>query len=249
MGKRSQQFKRDDLARFLIYILAHRPDEFGLVPDEEGFVPFKELLQAIHEEPGWGYVRQSHINEVLMGRHRDTFESEGKRLRAVTRKWRHATESAGTLPPKVLFSPIRRKAHRVVMEKGLRSAGDRPVILSSQKEMARRIGVRRDQEPVLLEILAAAAADKGIHLIPFGDLFLTSEIPPQFIAGPPVSDEGMESGRDKVMKKDTPLPIEVATRGLLLDPDRDPHLRRTAKGKKRRGWKEEARKLRRNKRG
>jgi len=51
----------------LVYMLGHRPDEFGLVPDSEGFIPYKELLQAIHEEEGWRYVRRSHINEVLFG--------------------------------------------------------------------------------------------------------------------------------------------------------------------------------------
>ena len=30
------QIKVTDLSRFLIYILAHRPDEFGLVPDSTG---------------------------------------------------------------------------------------------------------------------------------------------------------------------------------------------------------------------
>jgi hypothetical protein len=38
-----------------------------LVPDTEGFIGYKELLQAIHEEPGWGYVKLGDIREVLMG--------------------------------------------------------------------------------------------------------------------------------------------------------------------------------------
>ena len=51
----------------MVYMLGYRPDEFGLVPDPEGYIPYKNLLQAIHEEPGWGYVRQGHFNEILMG--------------------------------------------------------------------------------------------------------------------------------------------------------------------------------------
>jgi putative RNA 2'-phosphotransferase len=62
------KIRREDLSRLMIYILGYRPDEFGLVPDPGGYVRYKELLQAIHEEPGWGYVRQSHFNEILMGK-------------------------------------------------------------------------------------------------------------------------------------------------------------------------------------
>jgi len=40
----------------LTYILAYRPDEFGLVPSEEGFVRYKDLLKALHEEDGWRTV-------------------------------------------------------------------------------------------------------------------------------------------------------------------------------------------------
>ncbi len=69
MHKRTQ-FKVDSLSRFLSYVLGHRPDEFALVPDPEGFVSYKDLLQAINEEPGLGYVRQGHIHEVLFGKDR-----------------------------------------------------------------------------------------------------------------------------------------------------------------------------------
>jgi hypothetical protein len=71
--QRKSQIRVTDLSRFLIYILAHRPDEFGLVPDPIGFVSMKELLRAIHEEPGWGYVREGHLREVLIGKDRALF--------------------------------------------------------------------------------------------------------------------------------------------------------------------------------
>ena len=83
MGKRLQQIKVENLSRFLIYILGLRPYEFGLVPDMDGFVMHKELLQALHEEEGWRYVRESHINEVLMGKDRLLFHTEGNRIRVL----------------------------------------------------------------------------------------------------------------------------------------------------------------------
>jgi RNA:NAD 2'-phosphotransferase (TPT1/KptA family) len=81
LGKRTHQFKVDNLSRLLLYMLGHKPDEFGLVPDRDGFVTLKELLQAINEEPEWHYVRRSHINEVLMGKTRSLFHAEKKYIR------------------------------------------------------------------------------------------------------------------------------------------------------------------------
>ena len=104
MGRRANQFKVDSLARFLLYVLGRRPDEFGLVPDAGGFVLLKELLQAIHEEPSWRYVRQSHVNEVLCGSYRAEFDAEGDRLSARTRTFPPLT-STPAHPPQSCSTP------------------------------------------------------------------------------------------------------------------------------------------------
>ncbi|MBW1798146.1 MAG: RNA 2'-phosphotransferase [Deltaproteobacteria bacterium] len=232
-------------------MLGHRPYEFGLVPDMDGFVSYKELLQAIHEEPGWHYVRQSHINEVLLGKDRSLFQPEEKRIRVLDRQWQMDLDHPSDMLPKLLFTPIRRKAHPVVMEKGLKSAEGKHIVLSPDQDMILRIGKRRDQKPVLLEILAASAQSKGLLFHTFGDLFLCPGIPAGFIAGPQVSKEVLESLRAAAeAKKEAakPKPTDFTPGTFALDPSKDPDLQRRAKGKKRKGWKEEARKVRRGKR-
>ena len=250
MGKRNHQFKVENLSRFLVYILGHRPDEFGLVPDSDGFVTYKELLQAIHEEPDWHYVRQSHINEVLLGKDRLLFQPDNKRIRSSERRWRFDIDRPSQPLPKLLFTPVRRKAHPVVIEKGLKSDRDKYLILSPDQDIARRIGRRRDQKPVLLEIMAFAAQNKGVLFYAFGKLFLTHEIPAKFITGPPVPKEILDSRRDAGARKENVIPRQpyFAPGTFALEPSRDPDPYRRAKGKKRKGWKEEARKMRRDKR-
>ena len=240
----------DNLARILLYILGWRPDEFGIVPDRQGFVGLKELLQAFHEEEGWSYVRQSHINEVLLGKDRGLFELEGKRIRATETHWRFDFENPPRSLPKVLFTAVRRRAHPVVMEKGLRSVEDRYLALASDADMALRMGRRRDQEPVLLEVLASAAEREGVQFYPFGMLFLCHRIPEKFISGPPVSQEAIESrsaatSREEKMRHEA---LHVTPGSFILDISRDPDPYRRAKGRKRKGWKETSRKLRRGKR-
>ena len=134
------------------------------------------------------------------------------------------------------------------MERGLRPRGEGRVVLSPDQEMALRIGKRRDQEPVLLEVMAVAAGDDGLLFYAFGDLFLSDNISPRFISGPPVSKDLLETHGDKEAKKEksTPERFDSAPGTFTLEMERDPDLYRRAKGKKRRkGWKDEVRKVRR----
>ena len=234
----------------MLYILGRRPDEFGIIPDMEGFVSLKELLQAIHEEEGWSYVRQSHINEVLLGKDRGLFLLEGKRMRAVEAHWSFDFKNPSLAVPKRLFVPVRRKAHPVVMEKGLKSAQERYLVLASDKDMAMRMGRRRDQKPVLLEILTNTAGGEKVPFYLFGKLFLCHRIPAEFISGPPVSKETMEdrSPGEPKREKAGRVVSDMTPGTFPLDISRDPDPYRRAKGRKRKGWKEEARKSRKGRR-
>jgi len=232
----------------MVYILGHRPDEFGLVPERDGFVTFKELLWAIHEEPGWGFVRQSQINEVLLGKDRTRFQAEDNRIRVLDTRWSIDLEEPCRILPKILFSAIRRRAHPHVMEKGLKSIENRYIVLSPDREIVKRIGRRRDQKPVLLEIMAFAAQEKGVPFHTFGSLFLANEVPPGYINGPPVSKQVVKASEEAAREKPkTEHDFEAGT--FVLDVTRGHDQSQRAKGKKRRGWKEDARKLRKRKRG
>jgi len=234
----------------LTYILAYRPDEFGLIPDEEGFVRYKDLFKALHEENGWRHVRRSHINEMLMGGDRALFEAEDDRIRSQERHWILNTDNDLPLPG-LLYTPVRRRAHPVAMERGLKAERNSYLALSPDREMALRMGHRRDQHPVLLEIPAAAAGKKGVQIFPFGDLFLAPEIPAHCISGPLPSKDLVEKEEKKADKKQKPhAGLQSATPGsFILDPQRDPDPSRKSRGKKRKGWKEEARKMRRRRKG
>jgi len=66
----------------LDYILARRPDEFGLVTDKEGFIKVKDLLKALSEEEGLSYVRRAHLDEILITLPDPSFEIVGNTIRA-----------------------------------------------------------------------------------------------------------------------------------------------------------------------
>jgi len=246
--------QREGLSRFLMYVLGHRPDEFGLFPDEEGFIPLKELLAAVKEEEGWSFLRESHLEELLREPESRAFETRDKTIRV--RPGNSALELGpppSSSPPALLYHAARRKAYPIILEHGLRP-GARPwTPLFTSKEMALRVGRRRDPEPVLLTIQAGRAEARGTTFHRFQEnIFLVESIPAEFITGPPLPQEKSPPKE----KKESPPPAPRYPGSFFLDAERDPDLsRRPGKEKdreKKRGkdgpdWKRTARRMRRDK--
>lgn len=209
---------RKELQRFaklLIYILGVRPDEFGLVPDSEGYVSLKELLQALKEEGEWSFIRRSHLHELLHHPGKMAIEIADDRIRATAPAMSPVPEPLEFPPPR-LFHGIRKRAHPAVIRHGLCPAKGPWVILSLTRALAFRIGKRRDQDPVILEINAEAAAKSGTRFFGTqGLLFLTTHIEPEYIAGPPLKQE--EKARPTQL---TPARPRELPGSFLLDPQR-----------------------------
>ncbi len=195
MGK---QRSPEQLAKFLSYILERRPDEFGLILDQDGYVKIKELLKAVGEVEGWRYARRGAIEEVRVTLPNPPIEMDDHRIRAKNRD-RLPKQGLATDLPKLLYTCVRRKAHRVVLEKGIFPQGYPQVILSSNQKMAERMGRRADSSPILLTVQTRASADAGVVFHQAGEtLFLADFIPSDGFTGPPIPKEKAE------MKKPEP---------------------------------------------
>ena len=181
------------LAKLLTYILGRRPDEFGLVTDTEGFVKIKELLKAVTEEDGWKYVRRSHLDEIQYSLPEPPFEISGQQIRAKNRDQLPRPNPVSKLP-KLLFTSIRKRAHRSVLEKGIFPTGYYQVVLSSSRDLAERIGKRSDQDPVMLSVQVQKSVENGVRFFQSGaSLFLAESIPAGCFTGPPLPKEKAET--------------------------------------------------------
>jgi putative RNA 2'-phosphotransferase len=193
------------LSKILTYVLGHRPDEFGLVPDSDGFVKIKDLLKAVCEDKEWKNLRISQINEICLTTSDPPFEIVNSTIRAKNRENLFVPKKAGP-PPKLLFTCIRQKAYAHVANKGLQPGVSNHVILSSSEEMATRIGRRSDQEPVLLKVLVKKSLDEGVIFYQAGELLFTAAyIPATCFTGPalpmekaPAKPKKTESVKPKV---------------------------------------------------
>ncbi|MCP4624721.1 MAG: hypothetical protein GY850_14510 [bacterium] len=177
------------LAKLFDYILSRRPDEFGLVTDADGYIKIKELLKAINEEDGLGYVRLAHLNEVMLTVPDHSFEISDTLIRSKIRDGLPQHDYAMD-PPKLLYTCVRRKAYPHVHEKGIRPGAYSRVILSSNREMAERMGRRIDHSAVLLTIQVHQSMDRGVAFFQAGEhLFLAEFVPVQCFTGPPLPKE------------------------------------------------------------
>lgn len=179
----------------LAYVLGRQPDEFGLIPDADGFVKINDLLKALHEEEGWGYVRESHLREVLLTIPTPAFEIDAHRIRALKREALVA-EPVPEQSPKLLYAHIRRRAYPWVQTHGIHPSSHPHVVLASQRDQAERLGHRIDPDPVILTVNVHAAEAQGVVFVRFGtDWFLANRIPPGCFSGPALPDEPAGAAR------------------------------------------------------
>ena len=227
---------------FLSYVLGRRPDEFGLVPDEEGFVSIKEFLRAVNEEDGWRNINTAMLNELTLSMADPFLEINGSSIRAVKRE--RLPERVLVLdPPKLLFAGITRKSHPVVLEKGISPTRHRYVILAEDEHMAVRMAKRRDPTPVILAVNTAMAMEKGAMFYQKGEgIFLARHVEAGCFAGPPLPKEKKPLHHSK--KKDKPLKENTAGSFVVDVQDLDRHKGRR-KNTKETSWKRDKKKIRR----
>ena len=183
------------LCKFLSYILGRRPDEFGLVQDQNGFVSVKELLKAINEEEGWGYVRKATLSELLSVIPQPPVEIVDNLIRATCRDLLPQIEPAKNLP-RLLYTSVSQKSYPAVNERGVFSTAHPWVILSSSQELAERLGKRRDQRPILLTVTTSKAMEAAVTFFQFGELLLLSgELPVGCFSGPLLPKQKQETKR------------------------------------------------------
>jgi putative RNA 2'-phosphotransferase len=230
------------LSKLSSYILGRKPYEFGLVPDENGFFKIKDFLKALWEEDGFSSIRRSDLDEILLTLPKAPFEIQDQLIRATDREQlpeiRQAQET-----PKLLYTYVRQKAHHFTMEKGIFPVGNTRVFLTSDLEMAERIGRRFDKEPIILTVQVAKSIENGVVFYCWGEkIYLTHMIPVGCFTGPPLPKE-----KSSIKKQAIPIEKPDPTPGSYI-PKLLPEEERKKQEKRRRkkdiAWKKERKRKR-----
>lgn len=228
-------------SKLLSYVLGRRPYEFGLVLDENGFVSVQTLLKAIGEEADWKFIRETHFHELLIREPEPAIELKEKRIRSVDRSLL-PIHTVSADPPKLLYVCIRRKAHAHVLEKGISPSAYSRVVLSSDRDMALRMGRRNDPKAVLLSVYSNKCREQGVLFYHAGGfLFTAGHIPPRCFTGPALALE-----RESKSQVSDPFPQHPKTPGsFILELQKEKQNPLKAKGRKKEVlWKKERKRLR-----
>jgi putative RNA 2'-phosphotransferase len=244
---RQRQQRQDSLAKLLSYLLTRRPDEFGLVLDEAGRVPVKELLWALAQEEGWGHVRRSHLEEVVNLVQPGAFELDKTYIRALDPGPAELRADEPIWPPPLLYRAITAKSHAIVADRGLQAPPGGELVLASNPEMAKKLGRRRDPEAVLVTVQAQNAAKRGVEFFAYGEgLFLSRDIGLEYLQVPPVP----KKPEAKPAAAEKPASAPPTPGSVWLDIQGQPTKPWKEKGhKKGPAWKEGAKEQRRRKKG
>lgn len=149
-----------ELSRRVSEILRHRAWEYGLEPDDDGWVSLGDLLRVLALEGG--EVTAAELAAMFANAPRVRHETDGHRVRAL---YGHSFDVAlprQTDVPDWLYHGTTPSAVGSIQRSGLLPRGRRFVHLAVSTEMARVIGQRRVPDPVLIAVDTAAARAAGV---------------------------------------------------------------------------------------
>lgn len=189
------------LAKTLDYIARRSPGEYGLFWDADGAMPWKEFYWVLQEDPSLRFVRESTIRELGLLGIDLPFALDGSRLRLVAEGSRPEYPAASEVPERLYFG-LRPKKLDHTQNNGLRGAGRRSVALCADRELALRMAKRREDAPILIEILGGEASRNGVPFFVAGPhLYLTESVPVEFIVFPKIRRDLTEKLTEHIAKR------------------------------------------------
>lgn len=174
-----------ELSKEISYALRHAPWEYELELDEQGFVLIAQLLHALNESGSYDrLITKDDLEKIIESSEKKRHEIVGDKIRAL---YGHSIpqviqKELGN-PPAILYHGTSHKNLQKILAEGLKPMMRQYVHLSVDVETATRVGKRRDSNPAILKIDAAAAQKSGVQFyIGNNKVWLCKELPKEFIS-------------------------------------------------------------------
>jgi len=169
------------LSRFLTFLLRHKPKDYSLAIDREGFAPWQEVVDMVQER--FYDVTEEQIRSLIAGAEKKRFEIRGDKVRAT---YGHSFPvDLGTTeatPPAELYFGAARDLAESMLRSGLKPRDRQYVHLSITAKEAESVARRHDPSPAILVVDAQAAHAEGIRFYESGPLFLVEQVPAKFLS-------------------------------------------------------------------
>jgi len=174
--------QNQQLSKALSYVLRHKPEEFGLQLDAQGWVTVAELLHALHAQRH--QVTPEQLREVVATNDKQRFSlsADGTKIRA---NQGHSVavdlELTAVAPPELLYHGTATRFLASIQKDGLRSGSRQHVHLSADPVTAEAVG-RRHGKPVVLTVQAGRLYRVGgLFYLSANGVWLTLAVPPEYL--------------------------------------------------------------------
>ena len=171
------------LSKTVALALRHRPEEFGIELDPEGWTSLPDLVEALQERQGFRDVTRMDLEAIQGTFEKKRFEIEGDRIRAF---YGHSTpqkiERNPETPPDILYHGTSPAVEGKIQLEGLKPMGRQHVHLSTNIETARRTGARKNSRPVIFVVDSKQAHENGVKFYRGNqDVWLSEPIPSKYL--------------------------------------------------------------------
>jgi putative RNA 2'-phosphotransferase len=209
------------------------------VPDDNGFVKIKELIQVFSQDKNLPCIRPQTFNEILLNIKNSQIEIQHNSIRAKNRETL-PNFIKDFAPPKLLYICVRNRSLNHILERGI-SASNNKVILCANIDQAVMIGKRKDNKPELLIINTEYAIQNGATFYKFGNsIYIADFISPEALINPTIPKEKKQASKNTADKK-TPG-------SFVLKVEKNPEKNKNSSGSKKSvSWKRNKKRLRREK--
>lgn len=170
------------ISKEISYALRHKPEEYSLVLDAEGWVEIDTLLDAINLKKH-DKVSLDDIKHIIATSEKKRFELVDGMIRAC---YGHSFEAKisykAQTPPAVLYHGTTHAAISNILKEGVLPMNRQYVHLSADKNTAMIVGKRRDSHPIILVVDAHAMELDG-HKFYLGNdsTWLTDKVEAKYI--------------------------------------------------------------------
>ncbi len=178
--------ERHNAGKRLSLLLREMIESLGIAHDQYGFANIEDIVRCMKQ-----YISDfsvEHLLEIVNKDPQHRFDIRDQKIRAKAGHRFHVEIPWPPIcPPKMLFHGTCEDAENSILQQGVLTMGKSYVHLASTRERATRIGRRKSKSPILLEIEASAAFEAGIkfwksgQVSSDGEIYLSEEIPPQFV--------------------------------------------------------------------
>jgi putative RNA 2'-phosphotransferase len=170
------------LSKFMSFVLRHKPEAIGLALDTQGRTSIEQLIDRANAA-GTKVDREALLRVVeTSDKKRFSLSPDGLRIRAA--QGHSVTVELGSLerePPPVLYHGTATRFVESILSQGLKPQGRQHVHLSPDEATAWSVG-KRHGKPIIFRVDAPAMHAEGFKFfISDNGVWLTNEVPPQFL--------------------------------------------------------------------